>query len=84
MIAVDLPGYGDSPRQPDSRGNTPHDLALAGAELLDQLGIHTRWVTLTGCGHVPMVDDPHAVTELLLAASNPNSAGELGKPLRRR
>ena len=25
----------------------------------DQLPDHTRWITLTGCGHVPMFDDPH-------------------------
>jgi pimeloyl-ACP methyl ester carboxylesterase len=50
----------------------------------DQLPGHTRWVTLAGCGHVPMFDDPHAVTDLLLAATNPETAGELGKSIRRR
>ena len=50
----------------------------------DQLPGHTRWVTLAGCGHVPMFDDPHAVTDLLLAASHPDTAGELGTPIRRR
>jgi pimeloyl-ACP methyl ester carboxylesterase len=48
----------------------------------DQLPDHTRWVTLTGCGHVPMFDNPPAVTALLLAASNPDTARELGKPIR--
>jgi pimeloyl-ACP methyl ester carboxylesterase len=44
----------------------------------DQLPGHTRWVTLAGCGHVPMLDDPAAVTDLLLAATDPRTAGELG------
>jgi len=50
----------------------------------DQLPDHTRWVTLAGCGHIPMFDDPHAVTDLLLAATHPDTAGELGEPIRRR
>jgi pimeloyl-ACP methyl ester carboxylesterase len=50
----------------------------------DQLPGHTRWVTLPGCGHIPMFDDPHAVTDLLLAATHSDTAGELGKPIRRR
>src|SRR5918997_5950143 len=41
VIAVDLPGHGDSPRQPKGTGNAPHDLAVAVAELLDQLGLQT-------------------------------------------
>jgi pimeloyl-ACP methyl ester carboxylesterase len=48
----------------------------------DQLPDHTRWVTLGGCGHVPMFDDPQTVTELLLAASNPDTATGLGEPIR--
>ncbi len=39
VIAVDLPGHGDSPRQPPGTGNTPLDQARAVAELLDQLGL---------------------------------------------
>src|SRR4051794_18727343 len=39
VIAVDLPGHGDSPRQPQGAGNTPLDQARAVAELLDQLGL---------------------------------------------
>jgi len=31
----------------------------------DQLPAHTRWVKLSGCGHVPMWDDPRAVADLL-------------------
>ena len=39
VIAVDLPGHGESPRQPRGAGNTPLDQARAVAELLDQLGL---------------------------------------------
>jgi pimeloyl-ACP methyl ester carboxylesterase len=39
VIAVDLPGHGDSPRQPRGAGNTPLDQAHAVAELLDELGL---------------------------------------------
>jgi pimeloyl-ACP methyl ester carboxylesterase len=44
VIAVDLPGHGDSPRQPDGRGNAPRDLAVAVAELLDELGLRRAHV----------------------------------------
>src|SRR3954452_9783100 len=39
VIAVDLPGHGESPLQPRGRGWTPADLAVAVAQLLDQLGL---------------------------------------------
>ena len=39
VIAVDLPGHGDSPRQPKGRGSAPQDLAVAVTELLDELGL---------------------------------------------
>ena len=39
VIAVDLPGHGESPRQPKGAGNAPSDLAVAVAELLDELGL---------------------------------------------
>lgn len=47
-------------------------------ELPDQ----TRWVELSGCGHVPMFDDPRAVVELLLASTDPARAAGLGEPVR--
>jgi pimeloyl-ACP methyl ester carboxylesterase len=50
VITVDLPGHGDSPRQPDGAGNTPHDLAMAVAELLDELGIDTADVAGNSSG----------------------------------
>jgi pimeloyl-ACP methyl ester carboxylesterase len=48
----------------------------------DELPDQTRWVTLSGCGHVPMFDDPAATADLLLRASNPATAGTLGEPVR--
>lgn len=47
----------------------------------DELPDQTRWATLSGCGHVPMFDDPDAVVELLLAFTGPAAAG-LGEPAR--
>jgi len=48
----------------------------------DQLPAQTRWVRLRGCGHVPMVDDPAATADLLLQASDPDTAPGLGAPVR--
>jgi pimeloyl-ACP methyl ester carboxylesterase len=48
----------------------------------DELPEQTRWVRLRGCGHVPMFDDAEATAALLLQASDPDSAGALGKPVR--
>jgi pimeloyl-ACP methyl ester carboxylesterase len=48
----------------------------------DELPAQTRWVRLRGCGHVPMVDDPAGTAELLLRASDPDSAPGLGVPVR--
>jgi pimeloyl-ACP methyl ester carboxylesterase len=48
----------------------------------DQLPDQTRWVTLPGCGHVPMFDDPAATADLLLRASSPATSGTLGDPVR--
>ena len=44
----------------------------------DQLPEQTRWVRLRGCGHLPMVDDPAATADLLLQASDPDTAPDLG------
>ena len=35
----------------------------------EQLPAHTRWFDLTGSGHMPMLDDPRAVADLLLEGS---------------
>jgi pimeloyl-ACP methyl ester carboxylesterase len=40
-------------------------LLLRQSRHVDQLPPHTRLVTLRGCGHVPMADDPDAVATLI-------------------
>jgi pimeloyl-ACP methyl ester carboxylesterase len=50
VIAVDLPGHGQSPRQPQGAGNAPRDLAVAVGELLDQLGLATAYVAGNSSG----------------------------------
>jgi pimeloyl-ACP methyl ester carboxylesterase len=37
---------------------------------LDQLPAGTHVATLPGCGHLPMADDPSAVTALIVASTN--------------
>ncbi len=50
VIAVDLPGHGGSPRQPKGAGNAPRDLAVAVAELLDELELPTVHVVGNSVG----------------------------------
>lgn len=50
VIAVDLPGHGASPRQPKGTGSTPHDLAVAVGELLDELDLPTAHVAGNSSG----------------------------------
>src|SRR3954466_3075177 len=50
VIAVDLPGHGESPRQPKGAGSAPHDLAVAVAELLDELDLATGHVAGNSSG----------------------------------
>src|SRR4051812_15908837 len=50
VIAVDLPGHGESPRQPKGTGSAPHDLAIAVAELLDGLDLPTVHVAGNSSG----------------------------------
>ena len=50
VIAVDLPGHGGSPRQPKGAGNAPRDLAVAVAELLDELELPTVHVAGNSSG----------------------------------
>jgi pimeloyl-ACP methyl ester carboxylesterase len=50
VIAVDLPGHGQSARQPKGHGNAPADLALAVAELLDELGLESAHVAGNSTG----------------------------------
>jgi pimeloyl-ACP methyl ester carboxylesterase len=39
VIAIDLPGHGESPRQPRNMGSAPAGLAITVAELLDELSL---------------------------------------------
>jgi pimeloyl-ACP methyl ester carboxylesterase len=50
VIAVDLPGHGESPRQPSGRGSAPADLATTVAELLDDLGLESVHVAGNSTG----------------------------------
>lgn len=50
VIAVDLPGHGESPRQRTGVGSAPRDLAVAVAELLDELGLPTAHVAGNSSG----------------------------------
>src|SRR5918995_5811339 len=50
VIGVALPGHGDSPRQPKGTGSAPHDLAVAVAELLDELDLPTVHVAGSSSG----------------------------------
>ena len=51
VIAVDLPGHGESPRQPKgAAGTPPSDLAVAVGELLDELGLTTAHVAGNSSG----------------------------------
>jgi len=50
VIAVDLPGHGESPRQPKGRGSAPADLALAVGELLDELALESVHVAGNSTG----------------------------------
>jgi pimeloyl-ACP methyl ester carboxylesterase len=50
VIAVDLPGHGDSPRQPHDRGDAPRDLAVAVGELLDDLGLQRAHIAGNSLG----------------------------------
>ena len=50
VIAVDLPGHGESPRQPKGTGSAPHDLAVAVAELLDELDLPTAHIAGNSSG----------------------------------
>ena len=50
VIAVDLPGHGESPRQPKGSGNAPADLARAVADFLDELGLQSVHVAGNSTG----------------------------------
>jgi pimeloyl-ACP methyl ester carboxylesterase len=45
------------------------------AQFRDELPVHTRWLTLRGCGHVPMWDDPGAVAGVILNGTGADVVG---------
>ena len=56
-----------------------HDMLLRRrtAQYRGELPQSTRWLTLAGCGHVPMWDDPEAVAELVLTGTSMVSGARL-------
>ena len=64
--AIDVPvtvAWGDKER-----------LIPAKARRRDQLPEHTRFVTLRGCGHTPMWDDPQLVARTILDGGRPTAS----------
>jgi pimeloyl-ACP methyl ester carboxylesterase len=41
-----------------------------------ELPLHTQWMTLRGCGHVPMFDDPELVVRVILECAGRNPKGK--------
>jgi len=64
VIAVDLPGHGESPRQPKGDGNAPADLAGAVAELFDELGLEAAHVAGNSTGGWVALELARTVTAL--------------------
>jgi pimeloyl-ACP methyl ester carboxylesterase len=50
-------------------GSRDHVLLKRQSRHLDELPAHTTLAELPGCGHVPMSDDPAAVSELILSTA---------------
>ena len=49
-----------------------HDILLnRGCRERDQLPTDSRWITLHGCGHTPMYDDPDAVADVIASTARP-------------
>jgi pimeloyl-ACP methyl ester carboxylesterase len=58
---------GDKIRVPITVAFGARDLLLTrAARAPERLPPHTRWITLPGCGHVPMWDDPALVSRVVL------------------
>jgi pimeloyl-ACP methyl ester carboxylesterase len=50
VIAVDLPGHGDSSLRPNGHGDTPAEIALAVADLLDELALDSAHIAGNSLG----------------------------------
>ena len=57
-------------------------LPRSGARRRDELPVHTRWLDLPGCGHVPTWDDPALVSQVILETTG--QAGARDRQARRR
>ena len=47
-------------------GTKDRMLTANGYRFRDELPSHTRWITLPGCGHMPMWDDPELIARTIL------------------
>jgi pimeloyl-ACP methyl ester carboxylesterase len=47
-------------------GTEDRMLRPRGYRIPDEMPQHTRWVSLPGCGHVPMWDDPALIARTIL------------------
>ena len=56
-------------------GTKDRMLRPRGYRLPDELPLHTRWVTLPGCGHTPMWDDPELIARTILDGIDIRSEG---------
>jgi pimeloyl-ACP methyl ester carboxylesterase len=92
------PGFGETLRAMETRRfedgadiEVPVTIAFGSRDMVmlpglarrrDQLPDHARWVSMPGCGHLQMFDDPQAVVRLVLAATSHDGADQLGEPVR--
>ncbi len=51
-------------------GTKDHLLRPRGYRLPDELPSHTRWISLPGCGHVPMWDNPDLIARTILEGTD--------------
>jgi pimeloyl-ACP methyl ester carboxylesterase len=63
-------------------GSRDHVLLKRQSRHLDELPAHTTVVELSGCGHLPMSDDPAAVSELILSTARKAACCRLPRLLR--
>ena len=56
-------------------GTKDRMLRPRGYRLPDELPPHTRWITLPGCGHTPMWDDPELIARTILDGTDIRAEG---------